>query len=302
MGVIYLILNPKGNYYVGQTVNLKRRMAGHKCAANKKNLTYLLYHSINKYGWDNHHFETLEDVPKERLNEREIAWIAFYNSYFKNNPRGMNMSPGGVIVNSSWKHDVARVKKASQRLLGKGFFTGKKHSEETKQVLSEKARAYNKANNKHFPKWALEKEWQRKRKPVVCYNNKGEFIAEFETVNQAAICLNVDRTLISMVLNKKCQQIKQMVFRYKTEKYPLLIDVSDFHFLKMKRPILMLNRKKEIIREYAQAREAAEDLNINIDSIHRVVKLDYHFMRGFDYTFRYKDEYEASVTKQVINN
>ena len=54
--------------------------------------SYKLYDAMKKYGTDKFYVETLEeDVPIDKLNEREIKWIADYDSF--NN--GYNGNPGG---------------------------------------------------------------------------------------------------------------------------------------------------------------------------------------------------------------
>ena len=46
---------------------------------------------MNKYGKDKFHIELIEEVPIEKLSEREIYWINFYNSYHN----GYNATLGG---------------------------------------------------------------------------------------------------------------------------------------------------------------------------------------------------------------
>lgn len=91
---IYKIENLiNGLCYIGQSLNIEQRWEAHK-----KNITeaticydYPLYQSIRKYGLDNFSFEIIEECCKEQLNEKEIYWIKFYNSF--NN--GYNQTLGG---------------------------------------------------------------------------------------------------------------------------------------------------------------------------------------------------------------
>lgn len=90
MGVIYKITNTlNGKGYVGQTrQKLNRRINGHK-NSNKK---YGVDAAISKYSWENFTVEIIEECPVEQLNEREIFWIAEFNSKV---PNGYNLTDGG---------------------------------------------------------------------------------------------------------------------------------------------------------------------------------------------------------------
>lgn len=92
MGTIYKISNDiNDKLYIGQTIQeLRYRWAEHKRDAKK--LERPLYRSMRKYGLDHFFIEAIElNVPKEKLDEREIYWIAYYDSF--NN--GYNLTPGG---------------------------------------------------------------------------------------------------------------------------------------------------------------------------------------------------------------
>lgn len=85
---IYKITNIINNHcYIGQSVDIKRRLSEHLLQRYKATI----YYAFDKYGIDNFTFEIIELCPKESLNEREKYWIAFYDSY--NN--GYNMTQGG---------------------------------------------------------------------------------------------------------------------------------------------------------------------------------------------------------------
>lgn len=96
MGKIYKIINKSnGNIYIGQTRQpIYRRWSDHCYSAETvghKDYTCPLHNAIRKYGRDNFIIEEVEDCPNELLNEREIYWIQYYDSY--NN--GYNAAYGG---------------------------------------------------------------------------------------------------------------------------------------------------------------------------------------------------------------
>ena len=74
---IYLIVNPNGKKYVGQSKNLRKRYRDYlqkswlKSPKNKSKIK----HSFAKYGFENHFFEILEELDIQLLAEREDRWI-----------------------------------------------------------------------------------------------------------------------------------------------------------------------------------------------------------------------------------
>lgn len=94
MAFIYKITNKvNGKVYIGQTQKtIQERFANHIKKAKIHTNRYL-YDAMNYYGYENFTVEKIEECPKEKLDEREIYWISFYNSNNKN--FGYNMTKGG---------------------------------------------------------------------------------------------------------------------------------------------------------------------------------------------------------------
>ena len=92
---IYKIQNRiNGDCYVGQSINIEHRWARHKTIGKNYNVNYIniaLYKAFYEFGIENFDFSIIEICNKEKLNEREIYWIKYFNS-FKN---GYNMTLGG---------------------------------------------------------------------------------------------------------------------------------------------------------------------------------------------------------------
>lgn len=96
MAWIYLITNDiNGKQYVGKTYyeNIWERWKEH-CRDYKKERCEKrpLYDAMNKYGIEHFHIEEIEYVPPEvNLEEREIYWVAQYDTYYN----GYNATLGG---------------------------------------------------------------------------------------------------------------------------------------------------------------------------------------------------------------
>ena len=86
MAWIYKITNDiNGKQYIGKTYyqNIQERWKEHCKSSRKEECKKRpLYRAINKYGIEHFHIEEVEYVPPEvNLEEREIYWIAQYNTY-----------------------------------------------------------------------------------------------------------------------------------------------------------------------------------------------------------------------------
>ena len=98
MMCIYKITDlENGKIYIGQTVNLKRRIKEYRAASNgitKSGQKYRIYELFNSKGFNNFRFDVLEEIDdKDLLNEREIYWISKLNS--RNPEVGYNSKTGG---------------------------------------------------------------------------------------------------------------------------------------------------------------------------------------------------------------
>lgn len=92
---IYKITNTiSGMSYIGQAANIATRIYQHlhsSISEKAKDYDYPLHKAIRKYGVDSFVLEILEECSGEALNDREMHWVAFYDT-FKN---GYNQTAGG---------------------------------------------------------------------------------------------------------------------------------------------------------------------------------------------------------------
>ena len=71
--------------------------------AKNSNDTSILHEAIRKYGEDSFAVEILEDnIEEEMLNEREIFWIKFYDTYHYDNPKNYGLYLYFLKRNSSY--------------------------------------------------------------------------------------------------------------------------------------------------------------------------------------------------------
>ena len=87
--------------YIGQSTNIEKRYVQHIYDASSRPCQVIDF-AINKYGIDNFNFTVLEECSEDRLNEREVYWINYYNSYIN----GYNSTTGGKSLKGE-KHPRA---------------------------------------------------------------------------------------------------------------------------------------------------------------------------------------------------
>ena len=107
---IYCFENKINNKkYIGQSVKIKTRIKQHiDCSKNKNYIGYntKFYKALRKYGIDNFNIIILEECEESKLDEREIYWIEFYDTY-KN---GYNSNRGGVnVTERNEEHPMAKL-------------------------------------------------------------------------------------------------------------------------------------------------------------------------------------------------
>ena len=108
---IYKITNPEGKVYIGKTVEFRRRMYEHQKSPNCTKL----HRSVQKYGWDSHKVEVLEEVSEIELNIRESMYVNFYDSV----SNGLNIITPDVNGTPSGKDHPLHGRKRPQEVIDK---------------------------------------------------------------------------------------------------------------------------------------------------------------------------------------
>jgi group I intron endonuclease len=97
---IYKIENKlNGKKYIGQTINLEKRIKNHLSFSKTENKSYLnnkLYLELKNYSFNNFKWEIIDKVStQEEANKKEIYWI----NYFDSINTGLNTRKGGKNFN-----------------------------------------------------------------------------------------------------------------------------------------------------------------------------------------------------------
>ncbi|TPF18111.1 GIY-YIG nuclease family protein [Priestia megaterium] len=93
-GIYKIVNNINKKVYIGQSIDLKRRLGDHKRELRKNNhRNRYLQFSFNKYGESVFSYEIIEKCSTGELDSRESYWITEYDSM--NKDKGFNLESGG---------------------------------------------------------------------------------------------------------------------------------------------------------------------------------------------------------------
>lgn len=129
--------------YIGITMqDVRKRWVN----GNGYKSTPRFYNAIKKYKWENFIHEILfKGLTKEEAEQKEIELISFYKSNQRN--FGYNISNGGECIGKHSEETRQKMKENHANFSGENHpWYGRHHSEDTKHILSQKAKERFKEN------------------------------------------------------------------------------------------------------------------------------------------------------------
>jgi group I intron endonuclease len=216
---IYKIVNPNGKVYIGQSVDIEKRLKRYKCISLSTKGQIKIYRSLIKYGSANHKFEIVCLCEESELNEKERE----YQELFDCVNNGLNCLYT-KSKDKSGKVSSETLIRMSNAQKGNNNFLGKKHSEETKNKM-----ALARIGTKHSAEVNLKKgrkgrvsnnkgkfgKDNGKSKPLYQYDLNNNLIKEWNCAADVAKELNYSAGNISMVCNGKIKTYKNSIWIYK---------------------------------------------------------------------------------------
>lgn len=134
-------------FYVGKTNNFKRRKNEHLCILKKgkKGKTWPVYNKIRKLISEEGYELKIELIKDGMTNdEANLLEIEYIKSYKEKGVVLYNLTDGGEgtlnhkpVFTDEWKKKLSEAKSGDNFKGEKNSFYGKKHTEETKKILSE---------------------------------------------------------------------------------------------------------------------------------------------------------------------
>lgn len=149
---IYKITSPTGKIYIGQSRNVySRRNKYRNCKPDQPRI----YNSIQKYGWEAHTFEIIEECKIEDLNRRERYWQDFYDVLGE---FGLNCSLTAADEKVKiYTKEMSLVVSANTRGENNPNY-GKVMTQETKDRISKAKKESGKAKGENNPMWGKKGE------------------------------------------------------------------------------------------------------------------------------------------------
>lgn len=296
---IYKITNLiNGKVYIGQSQDIYRRWKEHKYARNKRDCS-ALYGAFNKYGFENFSFEIIECCPLELLNEREIYYISLYHSYIDDKKsNGYNMTKGGALC---FTHvgDDDQGRRVYQYDLEGSFVAEYRNCTKAAKAVGLKSNtsictAIKKqgcAGDYQWRDYKAEKiepfvKHRRDLLKVYQYTLDGDFIQEFNSVQEAADAVNCSRSLIELCGAEKCQTGAGYRWNYKF--YEKLPKLEPWKQPSKWRPVYQYDTHGNFIAEYPCAEIASKRTNISMSAIRHCLHEDCKTAYGF--VFKYSKE------------
>lgn len=223
---IYKITNKNNQkIYVGKSIHIEQRWKEHISGKGNKEL----HNDIKKFGLTNFSFEIIELCSKEKLNEREKYWISILNSFHN----GYNQNEGGD--NNEQAVQKTRKEVFCYDLEGnflKSYIslseaerdTGIPNSNISKAARNEGRRkagdyqwTYIKFNkiNAYKRTCNFKKPPIHNSKTVLQYSLEGVFIAEFNSIKEAAEKTNTNYSSLGMACNGKRKTAGGFIWKFK---------------------------------------------------------------------------------------
>lgn len=193
---IYKILSPSGKVYIGKSKRISARMCTYK-SLREVSIGRGLLRSFKKHGVDNHVFTLAYELPKDVDRDTLSNYEMFYISQFKEvGVKMLNMTNGG---DGSWGYRHTEETKKKLSLIRKGKFIGVENPNYGKGCFGSNNGAYGKDRRKYVMAAAKANE-----RPVLKYDNSGEFIKCYDSATIAAKDLSIKISNISAcALGKK---------------------------------------------------------------------------------------------------
>ena len=229
-GFIYRMISPSYRIYIGQTISLYNRRYKYKHNLCKKQPQ--IYNSIEKYGFENHNFEIIEECDINLLNEREIHWKQYYLNINNDNWSMMlfcklnDGSGGSFSEESKRKMSISHI--------------GKKRSEESKKKQSNTQKG---ASRPISEERQLKIKIYKEENKEIIKNNKKNYNKLYKEENKEII-KEYNKEYDKKYYEQNKEIIKQKVKKYSEENKEIIKNRQKKYY----------QENKEKLKEYAKKR------------------------------------------------
>lgn len=276
IGTVYCFINKiNSKLYIGETVksDYNERFNEHRSKSNNGINNYF-YKAIRKYSWESFDkiiiFQTdvLDNTEENKkllndiVNKKETFYIQKYKT--DNHSFGYNLTKGGDGI------------------------VGYKHSDETKQKLSESH-----TGEKH---WHFGKLNTYNSRTILQLSLNGEIIKEWPSAAEIERQLGYKSSNVSNCCNNKIYSVHNFIFVKKETYTPTYIEDRKQLFKLAYKEVLQYDFLGNFIKEHNSSKEAATEFNCSVSSIQKAASGS--LPQAKSYIWIYKKDY----TEELLQN
>lgn len=281
-GIYKIINNKTKEIYIGQSIDIRRRLASHVSVANRIKEGRCLEReklspidmALSKNDLSNFTWSIIEVCKINELDEKEKYWINYYNSYSD----GYNATLGG----QAWIREVPECIHNIKHLL-------RDTDLDLQTIANQTGITYQIVSNINRGICYKEDDWPMPIRPVnkkvIQYDKYGNEIARYGSVTEAAEAVNTSSTRISSACKKEGDSAKGFIWRYEndpiTMRGPLTVHNSKI--------VIQLDKQGNEICRYASLQDAANAIGCKTkDHIGRACRGERATYKG--YVWKYLDD------------
>lgn len=271
MGYIYKIENQINNkVYIGKTTySIEERWKQHLYRFKEGKEKYALYLAMKKYGIENFKITKIEEYDNEFLNEKEIEWIANYNSY----EQGYNMTRGGDGTSTININEI-------YQLWDNGFAISEiaKFTNHNRTTIGRLLQNYSNYTQEEGRKRGNKLSTNAKRKKVYIYTFSGLYKIFENTTDASDYFSCSERTLRTRCRNQS--YINNFLFSYTIltikERLQILLN-------RKIKPVAQFSLNGQLLQFYGSIKEAEKITGIN--NISKICRLEKGQAGGYQWRF-----------------
>ena len=274
MGYIYKIWNDiNDKVYIGQTTqSIQQRWKEHLYNSHSsQNKPRAVYSAMKKYGEELFHIETIEECENEKLDEREVYWVKYYDSY--NN--GYNMTLGGQYTSTAkglTKQDSELIKSFWDQGLSVAEIVRKTNFSRTQ--VRYQLEGYKNYNQDAEERGRLSAA-KSKYKSIKQWSQEGELIAIYASGLEAEEKTGISRKAISKALCGKSKTSGGFMWTYADQESICINKTSEQYH------IYQYDQQNNLIAKYKTKAEAGRATGLDPSSIGKVCRGIYKTCGGY---------------------
>ena len=286
---IYKITNLiNGKIYVGKSIDIQRRFRSHineSLDDNKPSYHHVIHRAMRKYGSDNFSFDILEECAEDKLNEREMYWISFFDCCVLDGPdKGYNMTRGG---DGSSSLDVNKIRELWDEGLSINEIAEQLQCD--RHAVSEHIKCYENFNEEENKRRKYSLISKHRSKSINQYNLDGDFICQYESILDASEKTGVGYRTICSNIQGQSSSAGGFQWTYQDAAPPGEHNVKGNGY---KVPVVQLDSEYNFIKEFQSMKDAAQEVGLLCsNSLYYALKNKEKMIKGFHWM--YKTDYET---------